>query len=71
MARKIRLQVYLDPDDLEYIRALREVAGLENDSHAVRFAIKLLRMVLPNAQLFVSCVLRYLNSEEEAEGYSG
>jgi len=71
MARKIRVQVYLDPDDLEYIRALKEVAGLKSESHAIRFAIKLLRMVLPNAQFFVSCVLRHLNSGEGAEGYSG
>ena len=70
MARKIRVQVYLDPDDLEYIHALKNVAGLKSESHAIRFAIKLLRMVLPNAQLFVSCVLKYLNSVEEAEGYT-
>lgn len=68
MGKKIRVQVYLDPEDYSYVNALKGIIGLRSDSEAVRFALKLLRMVLPRANLVVSCVLKQL--EESGGGYT-
>ena len=55
-----KLSVYLDEEDIDYIDSVGKLIGAKSRSEAIRFCIKLLRLILPRANLISKIVLRYL-----------
>jgi len=61
--RKKRVQVYLSDSDLQYVNAIKDLVCLRSNSEAVRFCIRLLRLLLPKANLVVEIVAKLLENE--------
>jgi len=62
---KKKIMVALDSSDVEYIENIKELTGIETNSEAVRFAIKLLRLILPHASHVAKILLETMNSENK------
>jgi len=62
---KERIQVFLDESDVKYIQMVRNLLGIESNSEAVRFLIKLLRLILPRAPYVAQVVSRLMEEGNE------
>ena len=65
--KKSRLQVYLDKDDIEYVESIMFFTGIKSRSEAVRFILKMFRLIFPRARYFASIVSRLIEEEEKQE----
>lgn len=68
--RRQRVQVYLDESDMEYVSAVKSLCGFSSTSEATRFCIKLLRMILPKANLIARIVAEVLAVNERGTSTS-
>jgi len=60
---KKKIMVALDSSDVEYIENIKKLTGIESNSEAVRFAIKLLRLILPHASHIAKILMESMNNE--------
>ncbi len=64
-AKKRKIQVYLDEEDIEYLKAFMELLNIKSTSEAMRLIFKNFRMMFPHARYFVEIVLRIMKEEME------
>jgi len=62
---KKKIMVALDSSDVEYIENIKKLTGIETNSEAIRFAIKLLRLILPHASLIAKILIESMNSKNK------
>ena len=63
--RKSRIQVYLDKDDVEFIETIMLFTGIKKRSEAVRFVLKMFRLIFPRAHYFANIVYRLMQEEQK------